>query len=152
MTRLKVGDKVRLIREYAEYPDSLWAKETADEGGGIRTISDVLDDGSYWTEDALYLWDNTGGNRSLFAQWPWERAVEPEPVVSDNVNSPSHYVREGLGGLDVQDVIEAFDMDFAMGSVVKYVLRAPFKENELQDLKKARNLLDRRIKKMEASA
>lgn len=64
----------------------------------------------------------------------------------DNVNHPSHY---NQGKIEVIDFIEAWDMNFNVGNVVKYVSRAKYKNDELEDLKKARFYLDREIKRCE---
>lgn len=58
------------------------------------------------------------------------------------VNHPDHYQGNGV---EVIDVIEAFDLGFCLGNVVKYVLRAGKKDERLQELKKARWYLDREI-------
>jgi len=65
--------------------------------------------------------------------------------MSDPVN-PQHYQ-----GDYVMRIIEDFKLDFLRGTVVKYLLRAGNKSNdsELQDLKKARWYLDRKISNME---
>lgn len=60
----------------------------------------------------------------------------------DPVNHPSHYT---LGGVEVIDAIEAWDLGFHLGNAVKYIARAEHKGNALEDLKKARFYLDREI-------
>jgi hypothetical protein len=62
--------------------------------------------------------------------------------VSDNVNRPAHYIR---GGMEAIDVIEAFALDYRIGNAVKYLLRAGYKGNRLEDLAKARWYVDRAI-------
>ena len=47
------------------------------------------------------------------------------------------------------EVIEAFNLNFSRGNVIKYVARAKLKENELEDLKKALYYLQREIKNLE---
>ena len=64
----------------------------------------------------------------------------------DPVNYPSHYTR---GGIETIDAIEAWGLDYHLGNAVKYISRAGHKDNELQDLKKARWYLDRAIEKRE---
>ena len=59
---------------------------------------------------------------------------------------PSHYHRDS--GHEVLEVIEAWGLGFILGNVVKYVARAGRKGDELTDLKKAREYLDRRITKL----
>ena len=65
---------------------------------------------------------------------------------SDPVNRPKHYTSKAI---EVIDIIEAWDMNFRLGNVIKYVLRHADK-NGLEDLKKARWYLDREITKREA--
>jgi hypothetical protein len=61
---------------------------------------------------------------------------------SDNVNHPPHY---RTGGIETIDFIEAKDLNYRLGNVVKYVTRAEKKGNPIEDLKKARWYLDREI-------
>lgn len=66
----------------------------------------------------------------------------------NKVNHPEHY-----GGKDNQyeaiKVIEAWELGFCLGNVIKYISRAGKKDDILQDLKKAKWYLDREIKKLE---
>lgn len=66
----------------------------------------------------------------------------------DNVNHPSHYC-EGRAYEPI-DVIEDWDLGYNLGSVLKYVSRAGRKQNQLEDLKKARFYLEREIQNLEA--
>jgi hypothetical protein len=69
--------------------------------------------------------------------------------MSETVDHPDHY-----GGADnpyeAIKVVEAWELDFYLGNVIKYVSRAGKKGDELEDLKKARWYLDRKIARMEA--
>ena len=62
------------------------------------------------------------------------------------VNHPAHY---NIGGIEAIDVIEAWDLNFCLGNVLKYIARAGHKTftdaGILEDLKKARWYLDREI-------
>jgi hypothetical protein len=62
----------------------------------------------------------------------------------DNVNHPPHY---RAGGIETIDFIEAKDLNYRLGNVVKYVSRAGKKVNSdpLEDLKKAQFYLTREI-------
>lgn len=51
----------------------------------------------------------------------------------DPVN-PSHYVKRGI---EVRHVIRAFECSYNIGTAIAYLLRAPFKKDYLEDLKKA---------------
>lgn len=66
--------------------------------------------------------------------------------VNDSVNHPSHYT---FGTYEVIDVIEDWQLGFHLGNAVKYIARAGKKDNLLQDLRKARWYLDRRIAREE---
>lgn len=65
---------------------------------------------------------------------------------ADMVNHPAHY---NQGKYEVIDVIEDWDLGFCLGNAVKYIARAPHKDKELEDLKKAKWYLERRIKELE---
>jgi hypothetical protein len=58
------------------------------------------------------------------------------------VNHPPHYA---FGVHETIDVIEAWELPYHLGNVVKYVSRAKRKGKELEDLKKAAWYLDRYI-------
>lgn len=60
----------------------------------------------------------------------------------DPVNHPKHYVQYE------HEVIELTEqLGFCLGNAVKYILRAPYKGNELEDLKKAEWYLNRLLAK-----
>lgn len=65
----------------------------------------------------------------------------------DPVNHPSHYCY--APGYEVIDVLEAWGLGPYEWQVCKYVARAKHKGKELEDLKKARFYLERRIKQLE---
>ena len=69
----------------------------------------------------------------------------------DHVNHPSHY--GGDSTYEAVNVIEAWNLGWHLGSAVKYIARAGKKPNnpELQDLKKARWYIDRRIAQLEGN-
>jgi hypothetical protein len=53
---------------------------------------------------------------------------------SDPVNQPAHYK---YGGIETIDFIEAKELGYNLGNVVKYITRADHKGNRKQDLEKA---------------
>jgi len=62
---------------------------------------------------------------------------------SDLVNHPAHYK---AGGIETIDFIEAKDLNYRLGNVVKYVARAGKKDTDpIQDLEKAAWYLNREI-------
>ncbi len=55
--------------------------------------------------------------------------------MADTVNHPPHYQ---AGGIEVIDVIEAYDLGFHDGNAVKYILRAGRKTADAtEDIRKA---------------
>ena len=66
-------------------------------------------------------------------------------MTHDPVNHPSHYTRHPSG-------IEAIQITehetFLRGNILKYVLRAPYKGNELEDMEKAAWYLARDIQRL----
>ena len=69
------------------------------------------------------------------------KTVEKETI--EMVNHPAHY--RSKHGVEVIDIIEEFGLGFHLGNVIKYVLRAGHKSNELEDLEKAKWYLERVI-------
>jgi hypothetical protein len=63
----------------------------------------------------------------------------------DNVNHPAHYK---VGGIETIDFIEAKNLGYNLGNVVKYITRADHKGNKNEDLLKARWYLNREIAKL----
>ena len=64
------------------------------------------------------------------------------PKNEDVINHPSHYTR---GKIEVIDFIEDQQLPYHLGNVIKYIARAGYKGDKLEDLKKARWYLDRYI-------
>lgn len=54
--------------------------------------------------------------------------------MNNNVEHPSHY---NQGKYEVIDVINDWKLNFNLGNVVKYVARAEYKNNAIEDLEKA---------------
>ena len=63
-------------------------------------------------------------------------------LTMDMVNHPAHYT---AGGIETIDFIEAKQLNYHLGQVIKYVTRAEYKNNFLEDLKKAQWYLTREI-------
>lgn len=75
--------------------------------------------------------------------------VKPAKVSTkehDVVNHPSHYTR---GNIEVIDFIEDQQLPYHLGNVVKYVARAGYKGDKVEDLKKAQWYLNRYIRTLE---
>ena len=63
----------------------------------------------------------------------------------DMVNHPPHYTK---GGIETIDFIEAKELGYNLGNVVKYITRADHKGDKHEDLCKARWYLNREISKL----
>lgn len=63
-------------------------------------------------------------------------------VTDDAVEHPNHY---NVGRIEAIDIIEDWNLNFNLGNVIKYTLRAPYKGETLQDLMKAQWYLSREI-------
>jgi len=72
-----------------------------------------------------------------------KKAVDAIESKKDVVNNPPHYT---TGGVETLDFIEAKDLNYRLGNVVKYVSRAGKKDSDpVQDLEKALFYLKREI-------
>ena len=69
--------------------------------------------------------------------------------IGDDISHPAYY-----GGADnpyeAIKVVEAWELNFRLGNVVKYISRAGKKGDALEDLRKARWYLNREIKTLES--
>lgn len=70
------------------------------------------------------------------------------PKKEDVINHPSRYTR---GKIEVIDFIEDQQLPYHLGNVIKYIARAGYKGDKLEDLKKARRYLDRYINEVIAN-
>ena len=76
--------------------------------------------------------------------------IEKMPLPSeDPVNRPSHYL---AASVSIEPIELTSRLDSCLGQAIQYVLRAPFKGNEREDLKKAAFYLSRRIDLLKYSA
>jgi hypothetical protein len=67
--------------------------------------------------------------------------------MQEKINHPQHY--GGDNTYEAIKVIEHYSLDFHLGNVLKYILRADKKGKELEDLKKAQWYLNRKIEHYE---
>tara|TARA_R110001606_G_scaffold215487_1_gene363338 strand:+ start:269 stop:484 length:216 start_codon:yes stop_codon:yes gene_type:complete len=64
-------------------------------------------------------------------------------------NTPQHYQTGKI--YDLIDVIQDYKLNFNRGNVLKYVCRAGKKEDEVKDLEKAIDYLQRELKYVKAT-
>lgn len=83
----------------------------------------------------------------------WARSNRPSTLVpsavmsmavyaDDMVNHPPHYK---TGGIETIDFIEAKNLGYNLGNVVKYISRADYKGDRLENLKKAQWYINREV-------
>ena len=82
------------------------------------------------TEEAQYKNDSTTGHM-FFNE-------------TDMVNHPPHYT--AYEGFEVIDITK--QLDFLYGNAVKYILRAPHKSNEVEDIEKAIWYLNKKLEEL----
>lgn len=70
---------------------------------------------------------------------------------NDPVNHPSHYTQGRVETIDyIEDCLGIDGLKYyCLGNAIKYLSRAQYKENELQDIKKAKWYIDKTISIME---
>lgn len=66
--------------------------------------------------------------------------------MTEKINHPKHYKGNRFEAIDI---IEDYELDFNLGNVIKYVLRAGKKNDKLEDLKKAQFYINRQIELLE---
>lgn len=84
-------------------------------------------------------------NSEIEAIVAWNKVCEEANDVANIPTNPDYYSRWKMQPLDF---IQANDLDFMRGNIIKYIMRYDAK-NGLEDLKKARVYLDRLIEKVE---
>jgi len=61
---------------------------------------------------------------------------------------PKHYQ---TGGVDVIDIAKLYNLNFNQGSAVKYICRAGKKDDEIKDIEKAIDFLQRELEHLKVS-
>jgi hypothetical protein len=64
----------------------------------------------------------------------------------DSVNHPPHYTK---GNIECIDYINAWDMDYIEGNIIKYITRYKFK-NGIEDLRKAQFYVNMLVEREDA--
>lgn len=65
---------------------------------------------------------------------------------TDNINHPPHY-NNHPSGVECIEIVEYFP--FCVGNAIKYLWRAGLKGDALEDLRKARWMIEREIQRLE---
>ena len=77
-------------------------------------------------------------------------SAESEHDIAERVDHPSHYHAES--GLEVIDIIEAWQLNFNRGNALKYIARAGHKDpaREAEDLRKALWYIRRELQRIQS--
>ena len=99
-------------------------------------------------EDMYLIQYIARGDGQVKTHWFKKELFEPiltirEPV-RDKVNHPKHYNE----GIEVWDYTDSWGMDFLEGNIIKYITRYKHK-NGIEDLKKAKQYIERLIEREE---
>lgn len=115
-----------------------------DEGKSIKEIKDKVKCSPALLAIVLRKHKKkTKQSKIIAAVKEMQQVIHAVNTKADTVNYPAHYT---TGGVETLDFIEAKDLNYRLGNVVKYVVRAGKKHTDpVEDLKKARFYLDREI-------
>ena len=101
------------------------------------------------TDDSSSLHETNGEISNIRPLYLYEvnkatgwRKKQIEDDMNDNVNHPKHYTSHP-SGIEVIEITE--HMNFCLGNVIKYVLRADLKHDAIEDLEKAKWYLEREL-------
>lgn len=157
--KFKVGDKVRVRKDLETdelYGTNIFARDMAVYTGQTAEVFETwpsgvyelsIDDGYYsWTDEMLEPVPDDMPDDVI------ESLVSAAFEEPDNVNQPPHYNKFSFQPIDIiAEVANYYEGStaFHIGTVLKYLFRAPFKGKLLEDLKKASYYLTRAITEME---
>lgn len=92
--------------------------------------------------------DKAGVREFVDAYAPCAGAYASKKQGEEVVDHPKHYA--GKNGIEAIDVIDAFNLNFNLGSAVKYILRLGKKDDEVTELEKAVWYLQREIQNIKS--
>jgi hypothetical protein len=115
-----------------------------DEGKTVKEIKAKLKCSHALIAVVLRNYKNkTKKSKIVKAVTEMKKALDVVEAKADPVNHPLHYK---AGGFETIDFIEAKDLNYRLGNVIKYVSRAGKKDSDpVQDLEKAAWYLQREI-------
>jgi len=130
MSKIKVGDIVRLAESYGGVPKN-----------SVGTVAEVFPHAYKIDHDLLDVEMEDGTELSVYAH----RVILEKSDV-DVVNNPSHYTQHPSG---VECIQITEHMNFNLGNALKYIWRADLKNDAIEDLKKAEFYIKRELKRLD---
>lgn len=82
--------------------------------------------------------------------WYYPKEEAKKHLMKEENEAPKHYKTDN--NIDVIDFCKMYNLNFNRGNIVKYVCRAGKKDDEIKDLKKALDYIQREIKYLENEA
>lgn len=157
MTKRKLTTIEKVRRHYEKFPDAKHAEVSSALGIDIKYLYVIKNKlkatGRLPTTPAVPL--TTFTTDKSFKALLEEVRIKPTDKIRmeaperitvsatpDLVNNPAHYT---TGGIETIDFIEAKKLNYNLGNVIKYLTRADYKGNKLEDLRKAQWYLTREI-------
>lgn len=137
MSKYKVGDRVRIK------DDSISAVEINGLVGWIKAVQ---------TECENLQFYRVAFASGLNVVTIEENLEADKPTEPDMIQKPPHYNQYSFQPIDIINEVTNYyegSTAFYIGTVLKYLCRAPFKGKLLEDLKKANYYLTRAIEEME---
>lgn len=135
----EIGKNLAITRSYVQ--QVLWKWKQEQKGVKVVKYLSELDEVKAPANFELAYAASSGKSIKDLMDTPDPKMPKFQPK-HDPVNHPSHYTQ---GGIETIDFIEAKQLSYNLGNVIKYVTRADHKGARLQDLEKARWYLNREI-------
>lgn len=123
-------------------------EEVKEHFKNAKEVRCLVDNQIYDISDLEIIMDDKGRAEVILKDLRYCRLYKFEKyaeIISYKDTKPSHYPQ----GYDVIDFVKDNELNFNEGNVIKYVVRARKKGSHIEDLKKAKDYLEREIKHYE---
>lgn len=77
-------------------------------------------------------------------EWCYPKSQAEKYLIKEENETPKHYKTDN--NFDVIDFCKMYNLNFLRGNIIKYVCRAGKKDDEIKDLEKALDYLQRELK------
>lgn len=131
----KKQPRTKIIRDYFK----------ANPGASVIAASAALSIPAKYIHQIRYMDKRKAKLAKAKKLTPLLTVTSAQSIHADMVNHPPHYKK---GGIETIDFIEAKQLPYNLGNVVKYVTRAEHKGAAVEDLRKAQWYLSREIRRV----
>lgn len=142
----KISNQARILKYIAKHPDAKATEISEKLNIGKSYVYLIMSKSKAEAKVAVARKELPRGELADFVLAMTRGRQRMRSSASDNINSPEHYK---VGGIETIDFIEAKQLSYHLGNVVKYITRAEHKGNPLEDLKKAQWYLNRAVANLE---